>query len=489
MEDNSETRCQPRYRLLTDAQIRTLHQASLEILGTVGVRVLHEEARRMLVDAGCRLDAAQQVRIPAALVETAIRSAPSSVTIYDREGREAMRLEGRRVHYGLGTDLLHTRDLATGQLRPSCLQDVINATVVADALEEIDFIASHAFPQDVPGNLAFMAEFKALITHSPKPVYFTAAARQDLDYIIAMAAAAAGGHKRLRENPFLIHYAEPMSPLVHSSGAVDKLLCCADNGIPLNYVPALMSGATGPVTLAGAVATANAEALSGLVIHQLRCKGAPMISGFSVTPMDMRRATTVYGSPDERLTHSACCDLYHFYELPVWGEAGCSDAKSLDAQAGYEAAFSLLLATLDGCNLVHDVGYLGQGLIGSPAAIVLGAELISWVKRMVRGFEIGPEQIGLEVIARVGPGGHFLAQKETARRLGQEHWLPQLSDRNHPDGWLAAGSPDIDRQATEKARELLRTHPVRRLTDEKQRRIEAIYAQAGEDLEGVIFDN
>jgi len=489
MADSPESLCRPRYRLLTQPQIRTLHQATLELLDTVGVRVLHDEARGMLADAGCRLDSDQRVRIPAALVETAIRSAPSSVTIYDREGREAMRLEGRRVHYGLGTDLLHTRDMETGQLRPSCLQDVINAAVVADALEEIDFIASHAFPQDVPGSLGFIAEFKAMVTHSPKPVYFTAAARLDLEYIIAMAAVAAGGNDRLQEKPFLIHYAEPVSPLVHSAGAVDKLLCCAENGIPLNYVPALMSGATGPVTLAGAVATANAEALSGLVIHQLRCKGAPMISGFSVTPMDMRRATTVYGSPDERLTHSACCDLYHFYELPVWGEAGCSDAKSLDAQAGYEAAFSLLLATLDGCNLVHDVGYLGQGLIGSPAAIVVGAELISWVKRMVRGFEIGPEQIGLEVIAQIGPGGHFLAQKETARRHRQEHWLPQLSDRNHPDGWLAAGSPDIGRQATEKARDLLRTHPVRRLHDEKQQRIDAIYARAAKDLEGVSFGN
>jgi trimethylamine--corrinoid protein Co-methyltransferase len=203
----------------------------------------------------------------------------------------------------------------------------------------------------------------------------------------------------------------------------------------------------------------------------------------------MHRGTTVYGSPDERLTHSACCDLYHFYELPVWGEAGCSDAKSLDAQAGYEAAFSLLLATLDGCNLVHDVGYLGQGLIGSPAAVVMGAELISWVKRMVRGFEIGPEQIGLDVISRVGPGGHFLAQKETARRLRQEHWLPRLSDRNHPEAWIEAGAPDLSRRAVEKARNLLRTHAVRRLPDEKQRCIDAIYAQAEKDLEGISFGN
>ena len=119
----------------------------------------------------------------------------------------------------------------------------------------------------------------------------------------------------------------------------------------------------------------------------------------------------------------------------------------------------------------------------------MGAELISWVKRMVRGFEIGSEQIGLDVISRVGPGGHFLAEKETARRFRQEHWVPQLSDRNHPDGWLAAGSPDLSRKATEKARHLLRTHSIRRLPNEKQQRIEAIYDRAEKDLEGVSSGN
>lgn len=489
MADPTDIHCRPRYRLLTEAQIHTLHRATLDILSTAGVRVLHEAARRMLVDAGCEPAPDRVVRIPADLVQWAIESAPGSITICDREGAAAMHLEGRRVHYGLGTDLLHTRDMETGRLRPSALQDVIDAAVVADALEEIDFIASHAFPREVPGNLAFIAEFRALITHSPKPVYFTAAGRQDLEVIIAMAAEAAGGRDLLREKPFLIHYAEPVSPLVHSAGAVDKLLCCADHGIPLNYVPALMSGATGPVTLAGAVATANAEALSGLLIHQLRCPGAPMISGFSATPMDMLRATTVYGSPDERLTHSACCDLYHHYGIPVWGEAGCSDAKTLDAQAGYEAAFSLLMATLDGCNLVHDVGYLGQGLIGSPAAIVMGAELIGWVRRMVRGFDIGPEQLALEVVSRVGPGGHFLAQRETLRHLKQEHWLPRLSDRNPPDAWQQAGSRDLCQRAVETAREILRTHTVRRLSEEKQQRIDALYDAAEKALEGVVFES
>jgi len=87
----------------------------------------------------------------------------------------------------------------------------------------------------------------------------------------------------------------------------------------------------------------------------------------------------------------------------------------------------------------------------------------------------------------VGPAGHFLAQKETARRLRQEHWLPRLSDRNHPDAWIEAGSPDLGRRALEKARDLLQTHPVRRLHDEKQHRIDAIYARAEKDLEGLSF--
>ena len=395
-----------------------------------------------------------------------------------------MELGGSNVYFGMGTDLLNTWDLKTGQLRASCLQDVIDAAVVGDYCREIDFIASNAFPLDIPGNLAFIVEFKALMENSPKPIYFTSGNAADLGVILEMASNVAGDKDRLREKPFIIHYAEPISPLVHSSGAVDKLFMCADNGIPLNYSPALLSGGSGPVTLAGAIVVANAEALSGLVIQQLRTKGAPAITGFSATPLDMRTGTTVYASPDERLTHSACCDLYHYYGLPVWGEAGCSDAATLDEQAAMESMASIMMAILDGCNLVHDVGYLGQGLVGSVASVVMCSEIISYARRIQRGFDISRNRIGLDVIHEVGPGGNFLSHGQTLKYCREEHWIPRFLNRRSPETWKHNGGRRYSEVVVEKALDILVNHKPDRLSKDSIKGLDAILDKAAERLSG-----
>ena len=287
----------PAYRLLTEEQIRHLHLATLELLETVGVQVMHPEAVTMLNDAGCQVEKNNLVKIPNELVENCIRTAPSSITLYNRLGHEAMVLADRNTHFGMGTDLVKTWDLASGELRASRLQDVRNSVKIADYLDEIDFIASYALPSDSPPNLMYIDSFNAELENSIKPIFFTAAGLEDLQVINNMAAEVMGGHKILRKKPILIHYAEPLSPLAHSFGAVNKLFFCADNGIPVNYTPGMMSGASAPVTLAGAITTGNAEALSGIVLHQLRAAGAPIISGFGMSTFDMQTSACIYGCP------------------------------------------------------------------------------------------------------------------------------------------------------------------------------------------------
>ncbi len=482
-----KAQCIPDYRLLTEEQIREIHQATLTLLEKTGVKVLNQEALQLLGNAGCRLVDEDIVSIPAGLVEESIQRAPSHVTVYNRDGEPAMELGGSNVYFGMGTDLLNTWDLKSGEIRPSCLQDVVDSAIVGDYCQEIDFIASNAFPLDVPGNLAFIIEFRALMEISPKPIYFTSAGLEDLGVILEMASSVVGGKDRLREKPFIIHYAEPISPLVHASSAVDKLFMCADNGIPLNYSPALLSGGSGPVTLAGAIVVANAEALSGLVIQQLRVKGSPAITGFSATPMDMRSGTTVYGSPDERLTHSACCDLYHYYGLPVWGEAGCSDAATPDEQAALESMASIMMATLDGCNLVHDVGYLGQGLVGSVASLVMCSEIISYVRRIQRGFDISRERIGLDVIHEMGPGGNFLAHEQTLKYCREEHWTSHFVNRQSPETWKKNNGKRYSEVVVEKALDILANHKPDRLSDAAIKGLDSIFEKASVRLSGEQF--
>ncbi len=484
MGSESDFQCRPQYRLLNKAQIKVIREATLDLLNTIGVRVFSQEGVDLLKKAGCRVGEHNTLQIPPQLVEDSIQSAPSRVTLYDRKGKEAMNLGGNRVYFGLGTDLLTTIDLETGTLRPSRLKDVANAAVTGDYLNEIDFIASFAHPQDVPPNLAYIASFRTLVEHSTKPIFFTAAGHEDLTVIIEMAEAVAGGEQALREKPLLIHYAEPTSPLTHSQGALRKLFLCADKRIPVNYTPAVLSGASGPVTLAGAIVQANAEALSGLVLHQLRSKGAPIISGFAVTPMDMRTTTCAYGSPEYRLALSACADLYHDYGIPVWGTAGCSDANTLDPQAAMECAFSILTAALDGANLVHDVGYLGQGSVGSPATIVMCSDIISYVKRLTRGFDLGEDRLGMEMIRRIGPGGNFVAEEHTLRFYREEHWQPKFSNRHNVEVWQMKGGKNYGEVLVEKAKDILRTHKPEPLPDSVLRSLSQIAKKAEGELAG-----
>ena len=486
MNSGFKTQCVPGYRLLTEEQVREIHRASLEILETIGVRVLHEEGVQLLKDAGCKVKEDNIVQIPNWLVEECIRSAPSRITMYNQKEEEAMRLEGRNIYFGLGTDLISTYDLKTGETRPSRLQDVANAATVADYCEEVDFIASFALPSDVPINSMYIECAKAMMENSVKPIFFTAAGQEDLAFIIEMAAAVAGGEDALREKPFLIHYSEPTAPLTHSHGAVRKLFLCAEKGIPICYTPGDSLGATTPVTLAGGIVQANAEALSGIVLHQVRAKGSPIISGFAVVPLDMRTAIFSYGAPDFRLTNSAFADIYHYYEIPIWSTVG-SDAHCLDAQAAMEHAFGTLMAALDGANLIHDIGYLGQGLLGNPAAIVMCNEIISYVKRIIRGFDVSREKIGVDVIQKVGPGGSFLTQKHTANHFRQELWQPEFSNRDTPKMWMGKGSKSYEETVIQKALDILETYQPEPLPEDVRRKIDEIARKAEGELADVQF--
>ena len=265
------------------------------------------------------------------------------------------------------------------------------------------------------------------------------------------------------------------------------MLLCADKGIPICYTPADVMGASAPVTVAGGIVQANAEALSGIVIHQLRGRGSPIISGFFATPMDMLSSVFVYGGPEFRLTHSAYADIYHYYGIPCWGTAGVTDAHGIDQQAGFEAALTILMAALDGTNLIHDIGYMGAGLIGSPASIVMSNEIIGWVKRMIRGFEITPELMGLDVIRSVGPGGDYLAEEHTLKHYRGELWRPKISNRDDPDTWLQKGGKTFGQRLIEETLAILDGHTPEPLQADANAKIAAIVAKTEEALKGFYF--
>ena len=411
-------------------------------------------------------------------MERCIESAPSRVVICDREGKRVMFLESGKIHFGMGSDTVYAYDPDTRELKKTEAVDVANAARVADTLENIDFLMSLGLVHDVPQTVNDLVQFQQMVENSTKPICFTAHHRENLQYIIDMASAVAGGFNTLQANPFIIHYSEPNSPLMLTEPALDKLLLCAELEIPLLFTPGSMTGGTAPVTRAGALVISVAESLSGLVVHQLKHPEAPIISGGNSMVMDLMTSICSYGAPEFQLVISAYSELFHYYKLPVWGFAGCSDSHLVDEQAAIEATFSIMMNAMAGTNLIHDVGYLSSGLTGSCEMLVMSDEIIGMVKRMLRGMPVDRESLAIEVIDRVGPGGHFLMDEHTIEHMRSEFWRPSLLNRDPLETWQNKGGRPLRERLNQKVRNILEGHRPKPLSEEVHRQISQIIETA-----------
>ncbi|MFN3308385.1 MAG: trimethylamine methyltransferase family protein [Anaerolineales bacterium] len=465
----------PLFRKLSDAQIEKIHYASLEILERTGVRLYEPRAIELLKKKGVTVEEGNRVRIPPGLVEWALSIAPKRTTLYDRHGRRAMPLEGYNTFFGPGSDCPNVIDLRTGERRPGTLQDIVEAVTVCDALPNIDFLMSFCIANDLPAEIYDRHQMRAMLMYSTKPILFVTLDFPGCVDAVRMAEAVVGGEEILRRQPICALYINVSHPLRHNQEALEKLLFMAEKGLPTTYTPVVLRGATGPVTAAGAIALANAGELAGLVIAQLQREGAPVILTGGVNDMfDMRSTIDCYADPTNRVM---LVEVAHRYGLPIFGLTGCSDSKLPDEQAAAEAAFSILLETLAGAQLAHDVGYLDSGMTNSIEQIVICDELIAYVKQFMKGLEVNEETLALDVIEKIGPDGDFLGNPHTRKHF-KEDWYPTLFDRHNYDGWVAAGSKTLRQRAREKALHILETHHPEPLPADIQKHLDQIVAEA-----------
>jgi trimethylamine---corrinoid protein Co-methyltransferase len=463
-ESLTEFTVRPKLVLLERPDCLRLHRASCNILRRTGVRVFSPTGVELLRQAGAAVDG-DLVKIPPSLVEWALASAPAAFNLYGRGGREvALALDGRESYFGPGSDTLHYLDPRSGERRDYRLQDIADCMRLCDALPEIGFVMSVGVPRDVTAESYFPHQFATLLRHAVKPIVVVCHTLADMEAITAMAAAAAGGMDNLSRYPNILLYSEPTSPLQHTVEATEKLLFCARYEIPITHSPAPMMGGTAPVTVAGAVALGNAEVLSSLVMHQLTKPGAPFLYGHGVHHLDMREMVSVYGAPEFQLARIMAAEMARFYGLPVWGYAGHSDSRGVDAQAAADAQFSILIALLAGTNLNHDVGYLESGLMTSPEMIVLCNELIGMNRRFLQGVRLDETSLALDVIHELGPGGEFLSHEHTLNHWRQA-WLPRLLDRRPWTAWQEQGATPFAARLRDQTVALMDDHQVQPLPD------------------------
>jgi trimethylamine--corrinoid protein Co-methyltransferase len=350
--------------------------------------------------------------------------------------------------------------------RRACVRaDARLGAVLCDALPHIDQVSLSALYSDVPGAIAIRVGHRDTLQSCTKPLMHGTGTLASLQAIAEMDAIVAGGWEQLAQRPFHIHYAEPISPLTHSDEGVAKLLFCVDRGIPLIYTPMTLAGMSAPVTGAGNLATCIAETLSGLVITQLRRRGAPVIFGGVPTVMDMSTSLVSYGAPEMILWSAALTEMAHHLDLPMFSTAGCTDSVTFDQQAAAESAMSCLMAALSGAHLVHDVGFTEAANSASLELIAATDEFIEVIRHMLSGIEVTPETLALEVIDSVGPRGHFLGEEHTLAHFRENH-QPRLISRSNFAQWNAAGGKTLGDRANERVRQILREHEPATLPDD-----------------------
>jgi trimethylamine--corrinoid protein Co-methyltransferase len=442
----------------------------------------HPEAVALCKAAGCKIED-DRVRVPRQVVEECLSRAPKGFPVYDRLGNPVLDLRGRNSYYGCSTGSPQTLDAETGEIRPATFRDLEIGALVSDALPNIDWVMPFGTTQDTPGHASFLYDFEACVSNTTLPVMFLSERAEDALYIQQMAAACVGGQDNLREKPFLMAYPEPITPLFYPDEVVARAFLAADWGIPQCPGTSQIIGATSPVTLAGAIVLWLAEALMSITVVQLYRPGSKVFLSGNFGLFDMATTVSAIASPETCMCLAAEAQMGQRLGLPTWGLAGASDSMMIDAQAGAESAFSVLSQGLAGLNLIHDVGYLGAGMICSPEMLVMGDEICGMTRHLLRGITVNAETLAVDAIDNVGPGGNFVQSEHTFRHFREETWFPKLMERNYYDTWVASGKPSTQDRIRDKLAEIVENHQPVPLGDHERSELERL-REEGEEVLG-----
>ncbi len=469
---------QPQLKVLSDEQIYAIHQAALEILWTTGVLVKAPAARALLRQAGAQVnDETMRCRIPGYIVEEALKRAPSSFTVYARNPAHNVHVSTRSLHYEPMIGRLNCFDFASGTSRRTTLEDVGHLVKIADALPSYHLLHSGAImPQieGVPIRATHVHGYLASVRNSSKVIKATSRERVLAEDCLRMVAAVAGGEAELRKRPFTFTTDNPVAPLQHDRDQMEGALEFARYGLPIDVTSEPQAGATSPVTLAALLAQQTADVISGITIIQLANPGNPVWYGTCGSIMDMRVGRIAIGAIEMGLINVASAQIAHFYDIPCRGTASATDSKLLDMQAGYEKAMGLTMAVLGGVNKIFYPGTMEGALTVSKESLVIDDEMIGSLYRVLRGIDVNQATLALDVINLVGPGGHFLAQRQTMQFLKQEQFIPPLADRQTREKWTQAGARDVAQRASEQVARILSEHKPEPLPAQVEAELESI---------------
>ena len=462
------------FEYFSEQEVRRIHETCLRLLETVGVDFSFEPAIEVLKKAGCKVEG-QRVFFPPKLVEAQVAKAPAQYTLQARNSEKSVVIGGEHIAFIPCYGPPFVTDLDRGR-RASTLEDYINFVKLGHASRSMDITGGMmAEPNDVPHERRNAEMMYASMRYSDKPFMGGAIGAEAARETIEMAAILFGcSEAELAEKRPIISILCSRTPLAYDDRMLGAIMEYAKAGMPQLISSLSIAGATAPVTMEGTLVVQNTEVLAGIVLTQLIREGTPVVFAGSSSCSAMRYGTLSIGAPEMAVNTAATAQMARFYGIPSRGGGALSDAKLPDAQAGFEAMMSQLMATLSGVHFVlHSAGILEGYMVSSYEKFVLDDEICGMCKRIKRGERADEDRLAFELIRQVGPGGEYLTQKHTFQNFRKEIYSNLVEEKDSYANWQQKGSLSIDRRANQKWKEILKAYQEPQLaveTDKALRR-------------------
>jgi len=448
-----------KYAVLPGHDIEHIHKSSLWVLEEIGVRVDDDHFLTLFQQAGANVDKHERVvKLPPNMVKEFVGMAPGDVLLAGRNRENDLLLGGRRVYLGTGGAAIHILDLETGKLRDPVLQDQYDLAWLTENLENVHFFQCPIVCTNIPREIVSINSFYAALAGTRKNVQESATSPEVAKNIIEMAAIIAGNEEALRKRPFISFVTSWMiSPLKLDIGTSRVLETAASHGIPVALSSAPVTGSTAPATLAGLLTLVHAEELFGITLAQIIREGTPVLYGPVPAVANMHNMAYLGGAVETGMMNAAAVQMANHIGVPIYSDAGQTDSKLSDIQAGYEKSANIFQVAMAGGNYIHHaVGMLESMLTVSYEQFVIDNDINGMVLRALRGIEVSEDTLALDIIKAVGPGGNYLTQRHTVKYArSDEFYIPIGADRNSRVAWEKSGEMDARQRATEIVREML----------------------------------
>jgi trimethylamine--corrinoid protein Co-methyltransferase len=451
-------------RVFSDDQVQALHEAALSILENQGMKVLSARARQRYAAGGALVDEQSlMVRMDRDLVSRCLAQAPREITLHAGTPSRDVPLSGTRVAFAPTSGAPNIIDLERGR-RAGTLADFRDGIRLCQSFEVIQVLGAVTEPQDVPANVRHLEMTRSQLELSDKiPFTFCRGDGQVADCFSMIRTAHGLSEAEFRARPYTYTIINTNSPLTLDVPMADGIIAFAAAGQLQMVTPFTLAGAMAPVTLAGALTLAHAEALAGLVLAQIVRPGAPVVYGSFTSNVDMKSGSPAFGTPEYVKAQFGAGQMARFLGLP-WRSSNATASNVADAQASYESQMSLWGALLGGCNfMLHAAGWLESGLSACYEKFILDVEMLQMFAEVFQPVPAAAPDLALDAVAEVGPGGHFFGCAHTMERYRNAFYTPLVSDWRNYGSWLEDGAATATERAGRIYKATLRefTAPVR----------------------------